>query len=212
MEKKPFLGLSIALACLMILTPVANTFVVQTVRSSNQKIITEEINQKELLFQTIIDIANNKEIQKLLLISAEIRKGEFFNPDARFPVCTPYVLTKTKLNVAYHIGLMFLKTVSTSKIQSILERYQLGQKGIQKEIAVVIEKNATINSELTQLSNLRCGCENTTETLWTFPVLCTSLVPLLIIALSIYIVSGMQNFILLQIMMIIGSILNCFWA
>ncbi|VVB61000.1 Uncharacterised protein [uncultured archaeon] len=212
--KRKYLAVEISIIdiILLILGSITNVAGYQTVQSSNQKTITEEINQKELLFQTIIDIANNKEIQRLLLVSTEIRKGEFFNQNIKFPEYTPCVLTKTKLNIAYYIGLVLSKIISTSKIQMILERFQLSQKGIQKEISTVIEKNATLTSELKQLSNLNCGCENTNTTYWIFPVLCTLLFPLVLSALIIFVVSGMQIGIPLQIMLAIGTILNCWWT
>jgi hypothetical protein len=61
-------------------------------------------------------------------------------------------------------------------MHSILERYQVNNQGVQKEITAVIEKDATIKGELTQLSNSKCNCRNNSGvTVWHFPVICTIL-------------------------------------
>ena len=119
----------------------------QTVQSSNQKVIKDEVDQKELLFQTILDIANNKEIQRIIL-NSEMKQGGFFNPGMRFSVITPHVLTKKYLNSAYYIGLILSRIFSASKMHSILERYRVSNQGIQNEITAVIEKDATLKGEI----------------------------------------------------------------
>jgi len=111
----------------------------------------------------------------------------------------------------YLVGLILSKTISKTKLHSMIQTHQLITPEIQQEINAVIEKDTTLNKEMKQLSELSCGCENTNTTSWTFPVLCTLLFPLMIFALIIFVVSGMQDGILLQIIGTIGSILNCFW-
>jgi len=66
MVKNHFIGVNIIVACLFVLASCSNVVGFQTVTLSNQKIIKDEINQKELLFQTILDIVNNKEIQNII--------------------------------------------------------------------------------------------------------------------------------------------------
>jgi hypothetical protein len=39
----------------------------------------------------------------------------------------------------------------------MLERYQVNNQWVQKEITAVIEKDATLNREIKQLSNSKCG-------------------------------------------------------
>ncbi|MCX6662460.1 MAG: hypothetical protein NTY91_07930 [Euryarchaeota archaeon] len=63
MDKKPLIGISICAMVLLVLGSLSNVVGYQSVQSSNRNVIKERINQKELLFQTILDIANNKEIQ-----------------------------------------------------------------------------------------------------------------------------------------------------
>jgi hypothetical protein len=175
MHKNPLIGVSIIAVVLLVLGSLTNVVGYQAVQSSNQKAINSEVNQKELLFQTILDIANNNEIQRVIL-NSEIIRGGFFNPDSRFSVFTPHVLTKTELNTAYHIGLIVSKNFDVSRIYSMFERYRGSNQVLQKEITAVIEKDATLNGEITQLSNSKCDCGyNSGVTTWPFPVICTIL-------------------------------------
>ena len=94
----------------------------------------------------------------------------------------------------------------------MIEQHQLSNQWIQKEISAVIEKDTTIKVEIKQLSTSKCDCENEDTTEWRFPILCALLIPFVIFAaflmyLSIYLnISGF----LIQIIFIIGSLLNCF--
>lgn len=209
MQKKPLLGISIAVVCLIVLASLSNVVGVQTVQSSNQKAMNDVVNQKELLFQTIVDIANNKEIQKIIFKS-QMGRENFFNPDARFSIFNTPVLTKNQLKHMYVAGLMISKTISISKLHSMLERHQVSNQGLQKEITTIIEKDAKLNGEITQLSISKCECENKNTTrLWNFPVICTLLFPLFIIGFGLYVRYNLIY--LLNIIIGIGAILNCFW-
>jgi hypothetical protein len=211
MQKKPLIGISIVAVVLLVLASFTNVIGVQTIKSANQKVLKEEIDQKELLFELILDIVNNKEIQKIIQ-NSEIKgnMGRFFVPHMKLSLFTPHVLTKKFLNSAYNMGLILSKTISTSKIHSILEQYQMSHQGIQKEINAVIEKDAKLNGEITQLSNSKCDCENDNTIGWSFPVLCLLLYPLFIIALLLYVLDSDFSF-FGTIIGIIGTALNCFW-
>ena len=167
MDKRPLIGVSICAVVLLILASLSNVVGYQTVQSSNQTVIDNEVNQKEMLFQTILDIANNKEIQRVIL-NSEITRGGFFNPNIRSSIFTPQVLTKNYLKQMYFISLMLSKTISKSKIHSMVEQYQLINPETQKEISAVIEKDAIPNSEITQLKNSECDCENDESPDWDF--------------------------------------------
>ena len=219
MQKSPLIGVNICVACVIVLASCTNVVGVQTVQSSNQKIISNEVDQKELLFQTIVDMANDKEIQKIISTS-EMRREGFFTPSSNFLVFTPPVLTKKFLNTAYHIGLILSKTISKSKMQSILERYQVNNQEMQKEITAVIEKDATLKEEITQLSSSTCDCEkgNTTG-LWNFPILCTILYPITFFLFCLgYFSAVLLKYVpllietLLTIMISISQTLNCYWT
>ncbi len=59
------------------------------------------------------------------------------------------------------------------------------------EINAVIEKDTTLNTEITQLKDSDCDCENDKEINWSFPVVCTILLfiflPLLLLSFSLLI-------------------------
>ncbi len=117
-----------------------------------QNTINNKLSQRELLFQTIVDIANNKEIQQIILKS-QMSRGIF--PESEFPV-----VTKNQLKMMYFLGLILSKVISKSRIQSMMGKYQFNNQEIQKEISAVIEKDTIINPEITQLKNSECDCEN----------------------------------------------------
>jgi hypothetical protein len=208
MDKKPLIGVSIIAVVLLVLGSLSNVVGYQTIQSSNQKIINEEVNQRELLFQTIVDIANNKEIQRII-IKSQMTSGEFFGSNAKLPA----PVTKKQLRQMYLIGLMLSKIISKSRIHSLLEPYQVSNQEMQKEITAIIEKDATLNAEITQLSNLECDCENENTTTWFFPVLCMLLLPLFIV--FFFLMKFFPSDIawtLIQIIVNIGHTLNCLWS
>ena len=201
MDKKPLIGVSICAVVLLILGSLTNVVGYQTVQSSNQSVIKERINQRELLFQTIIDIANNKEIQRIILKS-QMSRGIF--PTSEFPV-----VTKNQLKMMYFIGLILSKVISKSRIQSMIGKYHFNNQDIRKEISAVIEKNLTLNAEINLLQNSECNCEKENTIEWRFPVICLLLYPIVICVLMIcgLFLGGFS----LGILWGIGFILNCFW-
>jgi hypothetical protein len=209
MRKQLLIGLSFVAVVFLILGSLSNVVGYQTVQTSNQKVIKDEVNQKELLFQTIADIANNKEIQQVLLKSQISREG-FFSPGARFSVFTPRVLTKNQLKHMYVVGLMLSKIISKSKIHSIVQQFQMNNQEVPKEITAVIEKDAILKGEIKQLSNSKCDCENDNTTrFWNFPVICTLLIPFLAISFGMYLALGISMF--FAILWAIGAVFNCAW-
>ena len=152
MNKYPLIGVSICAVVLLVLGSLSNVVGYQQVQSSNQQIIKEQVNQKELLFQTILDIANNKEIQRIILKS-QMSKGIF--PASDIPA-----VTKNQLKHMYLIGLILSKVISRSRMQSMVGKYQFGNQEIRQEINTVIEKNPTLNVEITQLQAPECDCQD----------------------------------------------------
>jgi len=167
MDKNPLIGGSILVMVLLVLGSLSNVVGFQTVQSSNQKMINEEINQKELLFQTIINIANNKEIQRIILKS-QLYRGQF-------PISNTPALTKNQLKQMYFIGLILSKVISKSRMQSIVGKYKFSNQELQKELSAVIEKNPTLKGKITQLQNSECDCGNKSTTRWPNPVMCSIL-------------------------------------
>ncbi len=154
--------LAIGIILLFIGVTITPTINFNTVKASQQNLIKERINQRELLFQTIVDIANNKEIQRIILKS-QMSRGIF--PTSEFPV-----ITKNQLKMMYFLGLIFSKLIRTSKMQSVIEKYQLSPQKMQKEINAVIDKNPVLSSKIIKLQNSECDCENDNST--EYPILC----------------------------------------
>jgi hypothetical protein len=188
MKKYPLIDISIVAVVVLILASLSNVVGFQAVPSSNQKIIKEQVDQKELLFQTILDITNNKEIQKIILKS-QMSRGIF--PTSDIPV-----VTKNQLKHMYLFGLMLSKVISKSRMHSMVQQYQLNNQGVQKEITAVIQKDATINGEITQLSNSKCDCENKNTTGWNFPIFCAILSVILLFLIFIIVKLSYSPFIM----------------
>lgn len=213
MQKNPLIIQSIAISCIIVFASFTNVIGIHTVKSVNPEIINDKMNKKDLLFQTILDIANNKDIQKLIF-HIEMTKKRSFDPIARFSFLTPPVLTNKFLNIAYNIGLVLSKTISTSKIHSILERYKINCQDAQKNITTILEKDSVITREINQLSISTCGCESENTTVWNFPALCLFLLPIIIFFYFIFKLIGNYHWLIiyLAIVMDIGSSLHCFWT
>src|SRR4030043_1810240 len=107
MDKKPLIVISICAVVFLVLGSLSTVVGYQSVQTSQQNLIKERIKQKELLFQTIVNIANNKEIQRVILKS-QMSRGEF--PTSNIPV-----LTKNQLKQMFFIGLLLSKIISISK-------------------------------------------------------------------------------------------------
>jgi hypothetical protein len=211
MDKKPLIGVSILAVVLLMMGSLSNVVGYQSVQTSQQNVIKERINQRELLFQTIVDIANNKEIQRIILKS-QMSKG-IFSPSG-IPV-----VTKNQIRQMYFIGLILSKVIYKSRIQSMVQQNQLGNPEIQEEISAVIEKDAILNAEINQLSNSECDCENEiTASLWHFPAICTIL--FLILLFDVFFYRFISDFLhkpynifyyFAFLLFFYGMSLECFW-
>jgi hypothetical protein len=204
MNKYPLIGVTILAVVLLILGSLSNVVGFESIQSSQQNLINERINQRELLFQTICDIANNNEIQRIILKSQMI-SGKFLGTNTKLP--TP--ITKQQLRQMYFIGFLLSKFISKTRMQSMVQQHQLINPAIQKEISNVIEKDVTLNNEMLQLSNFNCNCENENTTQWSFPLLCLLLIPFLIISIVyLFLTSDPELIITIEIM---GYKLHCSW-
>jgi len=165
MKKWFVIGISIIAAILLALTSLTNVIGYQTVQSSHQQIKKEAVNQRELLFQTIVDITHNKEIQRIILKS-QITRGIFLGSEIP-------VITKNQIKRMYFIGLILSKSIGITRIQSFVRTHQFITPEIQQEITAVIERDPIVQDEITQLLNSDWGCEKSE---WGFPIICTTLV------------------------------------
>ena len=215
MNKKRILIVGSLLAVfVLILASFTNVVGVKNIEPSDPKVVKDEVNPKELLFQTIIDISNNQEIQKIIQNSENREeRGRFFNLVIGPSVFSSHVLTKKFLNNAYNLGRILSRNIDVSKMRLILERYQIINQETQEEIAAAIEGDAALSGKIEQLSTLNCDCGNDDSAGWSFPIICTLLVPLLAVSLGLAIWNGgVGPGYLLGVVMVIGSALNCFWA
>jgi len=185
MKKYPLISISIAVVFLIIVASFTNVVGIQSIESSNNKITAEEVDQKDLLYQTIIDLVNNKEIQQIIQKYQTSRKG-FFNPIKKLYGLNYPTITKNQLKKMYSIGLFLSRFISKSKIQSMVQEHQLISPEMQKELSAVIEKDAVLCREVTQILNSGCDCDNEQTSSWGFPILCSILNVLMIIPLILF--------------------------
>lgn len=218
MNKYTLIEVSICAVVLLVLGSMNNIVGYQAVQASNQKIMNSGVDQKELLFQTIVDMANNKELQRLILKS-QIYQDGFLNPDVRFPMFNIPVLKKNQLKQMYLVGLILSKTSGKTKLQLPLKQYQANNQMMQKEISAIIEKDMTLKDEMMQLSNISCDCGNENSTDWSFPIICLFLYPIVYFSMKwvtlIYAIFHIQPFfisLLCEILTNLGLILHCFWT
>ena len=198
------IGISTVSVILLILTSLSNVIGYQTVQSSNESVINERINQRELLFQTIVDIANNKEIQRIILKS-QMSRGIF--PTSEMPV-----VTKNQLRQMYILGMLLSRFIRTSRIQSMIEKYQFDNQEMQNEISAIIEKDTILNAELTQLKDSDCDCENGNTAAWGFPILCVSLFIIYAETFFLWMTFGLNALeVVCFTLKELGNKLNCFW-
>jgi hypothetical protein len=174
MQKNLIIGISIVAACVVVCASYSSVVGVQLVKASNDRVINDALDQKELLFQTIVDMANSKEVQKVIL-SVELMEKRSFAPCMRFSAFTFPMITEKFLKRVYTMAVLLSRTFSKSRIQAKLERYQGNDQAVQKKLAAVVEKDTVMKAEVAQLSSLSCDCENANATVWHFPIICTIL-------------------------------------
>ncbi len=206
-------GFSLLAVGLLVLGSQTNVVGYQTVQALQQKALRESINQKDLLFQTICDLANNKDIQRIILTS-QTNAGRRFTPIMKFPIITPPTLTKNQLNSMYLVGVILSKSISTSKMHSIVKQHGVIDQEMQSEITAIIEKDARLNGENTQLSSQSCNCGIVINFTWHFPIICSILAVLIIICAAIWAISyWIQPVVSLiaYVIIILGAILHCRW-
>ena len=165
MKQYPLIGISIIGVVILILASLTNAVGYQSVQSSNKQTINEAVNQRELLFQTIVDIANNKEIQRITLKS-QMSRGIF--PTSEIPV-----ITNNEIKKMYFIGLILFKFISLSKMQSkVLYQNQIINPERWQEISTAIENNPLLKGEIMQLQLSKCDCDDENSLRWNFPLIC----------------------------------------
>ena len=168
------------------------------------------VDAKDYLFQTILDIVNDKEVQSVV---SKYHSG-MFHRDMQ-----TRVLTMKQLNSMYLVGSIFSKRVDKSKVQSLFQNYKLNNQELLDEIGSIIENNVMLNMEMEQLKLLNCDCEKNSTINWSFPIICAFLWAIMIIPFALWLVTALAFHVELEIMYLIwttigkiGLILNCPWV
>jgi uncharacterized membrane protein len=203
MKKLVLAGISIFAVSLLVLVSQTSVIGYQAIQESQQK----KINQKDLFFQTVSDLVNNKDIQRAIL-SSQTNVGGFFNPIVKLPIITPLTLTKNQLNRMYVVGVVLSKFISKAKIHSMVSQYQVIYQGMHGEISTIIEKSTKLKGEINQLSGQSCNCGIESNFTWNFPVLCILVFALFIIAA----IFGSGYEFVAIIFLVIAGILSCRWT
>lgn len=217
MKKYPLMAAVIFTILLLTLGSLTNVMGYQTIQTSQKNLFNESGVQKEILFQTIIDLVNNKEIQQIILKS-NMNRGVFPTPEMP-------VLTKNQLRWMYFFGLLLSKSISQSRIQTIMKQKPSITSEMQTEIINVVQKDSILSVEITQLQNSECDCGNEYPTQWNFPVICSFLAPLALIVMILYLFSIFLSFGGINVVFLVtffGAIwegisniahqLNCYWT
>ena len=211
---------------ILVSTPVLANTIKTEIRSPLNNTSTEDaIKPKELLFQTIVDIAENKDIQNLFGNSEfeiELNKGEstlllmklfMKNPKLLFSILFVHpVLSKDYLNYAYGMGLEISDTLDELDIELTVDSIHVKNPRMQEEIFNIIEGNNELNKKMEEISYLTCGCDNdnTEFTNWDFPIICDILGAIAIFGLFIGLIFGGPGIIFI-IAEVLGEIFNCGW-
>jgi hypothetical protein len=207
MKKLVVAGFSLLSVVLLTLGSQVNVVGYQTVQASQKNLLKEKINQRDLLFQTICDLANNKDIQKNIL-SSQLNSILFIPSVKTLPIKIP-VLTKRQLEYAYRIGSLLSTSIRKSQMQSLDKQNQGWIPVFQKKVSSIVEKDTRLKEEITQLCGLNCHCEKesydkTTICNFLFIIVIGSLF-LSLITMGIFLI-----FVYIGIY-IADNILNCNW-
>lgn len=145
MKKLLLVGGSILAVILMIMGSQTSVVGYQTIRTYNGGFIEERLNQKELLFQTIIDLANNKEIQKIVLTYNIFQLG-FFPPIIKTTFKFPDV-TKRQLQFIYGLGSILKGSINKANSINRINQHWVLSKVDLSTISKTIKENAKFSKE-----------------------------------------------------------------
>jgi hypothetical protein len=171
MNKYPLIGFSILAVILLVLGSLSNVVGYESVQTSQQNLIKERINQEDLLFQTICDLVNNKETQKVILKSQD----KFLKPFPPLQLTSIPIITKKQLNLMYHLGEVLSKTMIKTRMTSLARAHPILTNQTKDKINAIIESNIKLKEEKAQLSALNCPSCSEAKGNWSFPIICTVL-------------------------------------
>jgi len=174
----------------------------------------DNTDPKELLFQTITDIAKNEDVQKLAEkyeVGIHGEKSPSLLTQLLFSVLFT-CLSADFLNYAYNVGLKISDSLDASALESMVDRIDARYAGMFDEISAVIENNEELSTKVGQLSDLNCGChtDNPEFAGWHFPIICTLLYPIAAFAFVLFMTTKLDIALqFLNFILYIGDIFNC---
>lgn len=208
MKKILLAGTSILAVVLIILGSHTNLVGYQIVQTSQQNLIKERINQKDLLFQTICDLANNRKIQNAI---HESQGGKLFSSVMNTPLTVFPAITKKQLNFMYILGVLLSKTMSKARIASFAKEHSIMNIHTKEKMDSIIGNSTKLSKEMTQLSLLSCHC----CAINSFPdIICNVLEGLTYVSIFIGMVIpiiGIIGWFVAIICLVIAIALQCSW-
>jgi hypothetical protein len=199
-DKKPLILFSLSTMILLTIGSFSTVVEVQAVQSFHQQGFQEEINQKELVFQTLCDLANDKEIQRIILKS-QMNRGIF--PASGFPV-----VTKNQIESMYFFGQLFSKMMSAPRLQFIGGLYQYRTQEMQQRITTYVEKTPLLMDEITRVADLGCDCDNNGLVVRDLPVFCQILLSIC----TFFSIFPNMFFVIWCSALVIAILLKCDWT
>ena len=191
--KKPIL-ITLLCAGLVLVTPF--TTVAQENKVSSNLSDEPDVEPKDYLFQTIIDIANNPDVKNLLeqykydLFKVDIDRSVYrklFLRNPRLMVST--LFTKPSMSVeylkkCYSKGIEITKIIGEDKLLEITENVEVAEKELFVGLNNIITKDEEISNRIAILNKMNKDIK--LDTPWDFPVICTILLliyfPLVLVA------------------------------
>jgi hypothetical protein len=164
-DKKPLIVVSILAVVLLVLGSLSNVVGYQTVQSSNQKMINSEIDQKEVLIQTIVDIVGTPELQTFF-----IQLTKEWKNNQRYSVIDnePNTLVQNVLKIKERIHFSLLSDKPFSLYRSLIYDYDQGCKIInllgEKEVITMMKTITFMNPKIiNELKNILMKNDNLKE-------------------------------------------------
>jgi hypothetical protein len=163
-------GISIIAVVLLILSSLVTVVGYQTVQSSFQ-VVKNNDDSRERIFHAIRVLANNHEVQ-MALFEQKMKQKHIPMRDSPFVVPSP--ITDQDLTVAYQVGVLLIKILGETRMQSVLNNIVM-MDNMNKGFSEAVNQNASLRAEVSELFALRstCDCD---ESLRIFPPICLCIV------------------------------------
>lgn len=202
--KKKHILIGILFFCyLLIGTPAIASIITNRTNPTSIKETTPQTitDKKELLFQVIIDIVNNKDFNQLIYV-----QSTFQRTIAPIPAI---MLTRSFLENVYIIGKVLSRTFNPSTIHRLFNKQTIeSDQVLRNNIFKIINKDNNLKKNIELLLEPQCDCG---IALWNFPIICGILAPIFFIMLIFNALHQIFYFPLLVIHSV-GLIFNCFWS